>query len=54
MSAGQTLVVLEAMKMAHRIAADIDGVVAELLVSPGQSVAAHAVVAVLAPAEESA
>ncbi len=53
-SAGQTLVVLEAMKMEHRIAADIDGVVAELLVSPGQSVDAHAVVAVLAPAEESA
>ena len=45
--AGQTLVVLEAMKMEHRITADADGVVSEVLVEPGQSVDAHQVVAVL-------
>ncbi len=45
--AGQTLVILEAMKMEHRITADVDGVVAELHVRPGQSVDAHHVVAVL-------
>ena len=52
-TAGQTLVVLEAMKMEHRITADADGVVSEVLVSPGQSVDAHAVVAVLATEEVS-
>ena len=46
-SAGQTLVVLEAMKMEHRITADADGIVSEVLVEPGQSVDAHQVVAVL-------
>ena len=46
-SAGQTLVVLEAMKMEHRITADADGIVSEVLVVPGQSVDAHQVVAVL-------
>ena len=51
--AGQTLVVLEAMKMEHRITADVDGVVAEVLVVPGQSVEAHAVVAVLETSQES-
>jgi acetyl/propionyl-CoA carboxylase alpha subunit len=50
-TAGQILVVLEAMKMEHRITADADGVVAEVLVEPGQSVDAHQVVVVL---EESA
>jgi len=45
--AGQSLVVLEAMKMEHRITADADGIVEEILVSPGQSVDAHQVVAVL-------
>ncbi len=43
-SAGQTLVVLEAMKMEHRIVADVDGVVGEVHVEPGQAVDAHAVV----------
>ena len=46
-TAGQTLVVLEAMKMEHRITADADGVVSEVLVTPGQSVDAHQVVAIL-------
>ncbi len=43
-AAGQTLVVLEAMKMEHRIVADVDGVVGEVHVEPGQAVDAHAVV----------
>jgi propionyl-CoA carboxylase alpha chain len=41
---GQLLVVLEAMKMEHRIVADVDGVVERVLVEVGQSVDAHALV----------
>ncbi|WP_067471328.1 acetyl/propionyl/methylcrotonyl-CoA carboxylase subunit alpha [Actinomadura hibisca] len=44
---GQTLVVLEAMKMEHRIAAPAAGTVAELNVSAGQQVEAGAVLAVI-------
>ena len=44
---GDTLVILEAMKMEHRIKADGDGVVAEVRVAVGDSVDAHHVVAVL-------
>ncbi len=43
-TAGQVLVLLEAMKMEHRILADEDGVVAQVLVEVGQSVDAHALV----------
>lgn len=43
-AAGQVLVLLEAMKMEHRILADVDGVVAQVLVEVGQSVDAHALV----------
>jgi biotin carboxyl carrier protein len=46
-AAGDTLVILEAMKMEHRIKADGDGVVAEVRVAVGDSVDAHHVVAVL-------
>ncbi len=46
-SAGDTLVILEAMKMEHRIKADTDGVVEEIRVAVGDSVDAHHVVAVL-------
>ncbi len=42
--AGDVLVVLEAMKMEHRILADVDGVVLRVLVEVGQSVDAHALV----------
>ena len=42
-TAGQTLVILEAMKMEHRITAAHDGVVEHVLVTPGQSVDAHQV-----------
>ncbi|WP_018656099.1 acetyl/propionyl/methylcrotonyl-CoA carboxylase subunit alpha [Actinomadura flavalba] len=44
---GQTLVVLEAMKMEHRIAAPAAGTVAELGVAAGQQVEAGAVLAVI-------
>jgi acetyl/propionyl-CoA carboxylase alpha subunit len=43
-TAGQILVVLEAMKMEHTITADTDGVVSAVHVRPGQSVDAHQVV----------
>ena len=52
-TAGQTLVVLEAMKMEHRITADSDGVVIDVLVEAGQSVDAHTVVVVLETQSES-
>ncbi|MEU9870941.1 biotin carboxylase N-terminal domain-containing protein [Actinomadura sp. NPDC048021] len=44
---GQTLVVLEAMKMEHRIAAPSAGTVAELNVTAGQQVESGAVLAVI-------
>jgi propionyl-CoA carboxylase alpha chain len=47
-AAGETLIVLEAMKMEHRIRAESDAVVAQLRVSEGQSVDAHDVLVVLA------
>ncbi len=47
-AAGDVLVVLEAMKMEHRITADTDAEVAEVLVGVGDSVEAHQVVVVLA------
>ncbi len=40
---GQTLVILEAMKVEHRIAAAQAGLVAEVLVAPGDNVDAHQV-----------
>ncbi len=48
---GAALVVLEAMKMEHTIRADLDGVVAEVHVSVGQSVDAHTVVVTLTSGE---
>ncbi|HEU5034935.1 MAG TPA: biotin carboxylase N-terminal domain-containing protein [Mycobacteriales bacterium] len=46
-TAGQPLVVLEAMKMEHTVAAPADGVVSEVRVAPGQQVDAGAVLVVL-------
>ena len=43
-TAGQTLVVLEAMKMEHRIVAPHDGVIDQVLVAVGDAVDAHSVV----------
>jgi propionyl-CoA carboxylase alpha chain len=45
--AGQTLVVLEAMKMEHTVAAPTAGVVTEVRVQPGQQVDAGSVLAVV-------
>jgi len=48
--AGQTLLVVEAMKMEHPIVAPIDGVVAKVLVRAGQQVPLDAELAVVEPA----
>ncbi|MGK5640631.1 acetyl-CoA carboxylase biotin carboxyl carrier protein subunit, partial [Streptomyces sp. URMC 126] len=56
-TAGQSLLVVEAMKMEHVIAAPHDGTVTELDVTPGSTVAMDQVLAVVAPdrpAEEEA
>ncbi|MFJ5993682.1 acetyl/propionyl/methylcrotonyl-CoA carboxylase subunit alpha [Streptomyces sp. NPDC092370] len=53
-SAGQSLLVVEAMKMEHVISAPHAGKVAELDVSPGSTVAMEQVLAVIAPHEEAA
>jgi acetyl-CoA/propionyl-CoA carboxylase, biotin carboxylase, biotin carboxyl carrier protein len=51
-AAGQSLLVVEAMKMEHVIAAPHAGTVAELEVAPGTTVAMDQVLAVIAPHEE--
>ncbi|MEV0177200.1 acetyl/propionyl/methylcrotonyl-CoA carboxylase subunit alpha [Streptomyces sp. NPDC050803] len=51
-TAGQSLLVVEAMKMEHVISAPHAGTVAELDVSPGSTVAMDQVLAVIAPHEE--
>jgi propionyl-CoA carboxylase alpha chain len=48
---GQVLVVIEAMKMEHRIAAPADGVVAEVRVGAGDSVDNNQVLVVLSEGE---
>jgi propionyl-CoA carboxylase alpha chain len=48
-SAGQTVLVLEAMKMQHTISAPTDGVLTEVAVSVGTQVAAGEVLAVVTP-----
>jgi acetyl-CoA/propionyl-CoA carboxylase biotin carboxyl carrier protein len=53
-AAGQSLLVVEAMKMEHVISAPHAGTVAELDVSPGTTVAMDQVLAVIAPHEEEA
>jgi propionyl-CoA carboxylase alpha chain len=53
-SAGQPLVVLEAMKMEHTVAAPSDGLLAELRAGAGQQVDAGQVLAVVTPLEEEA
>ncbi|MET8611837.1 acetyl/propionyl/methylcrotonyl-CoA carboxylase subunit alpha [Streptomyces misionensis] len=50
--AGQSLLVVEAMKMEHVISAPHAGTVAELDVTPGTTVAMDQVLAVIAPTEE--
>ncbi|MEV6959786.1 acetyl-CoA carboxylase biotin carboxylase subunit [Streptomyces sp. NPDC051207] len=53
-TAGQSLLVVEAMKMEHVISAPHAGTVAELDVTPGTTVAMDQVLAVIAPADASA
>ncbi len=48
-SAGSTVLVLEAMKMQHTVSAPTDGTVTELSVKPGDQVAAGEVLAVVVP-----
>jgi acetyl-CoA/propionyl-CoA carboxylase, biotin carboxylase, biotin carboxyl carrier protein len=50
-TAGQRLVVVEAMKMEHVLAAPVDGTVRDLRAKPGASVAKDAVLLVVEPAE---
>jgi acetyl-CoA/propionyl-CoA carboxylase, biotin carboxylase, biotin carboxyl carrier protein len=49
-SAGDPVVVLEAMKMENNVAADVDGTVSEIKVESGQSVASGEIVVVIEPA----
>ena len=49
-TAGQRLMVLEAMKMEHALTAPFDGIVAELAASEGAQVQVEAVLAVVEPA----
>jgi acetyl/propionyl-CoA carboxylase alpha subunit len=49
-AAGQTLVVMEAMKVEHRVAAPADGKVTEVLVAVGDNVDAHQVLIQMDPA----
>jgi acetyl-CoA/propionyl-CoA carboxylase biotin carboxyl carrier protein len=51
-SAGQPLVIVEAMKMEHTVTAPADGVVAELTVKPGQPVRMDETLAVIQPEEQ--
>ncbi|NEB21388.1 acetyl/propionyl/methylcrotonyl-CoA carboxylase subunit alpha [Streptomyces coelicoflavus] len=53
-SAGQSLLVVEAMKMEHVISAPHAGTVAELDVAPGTTVAMDQVLAVVAPTDDTA
>jgi acetyl-CoA/propionyl-CoA carboxylase biotin carboxyl carrier protein len=51
-TAGQSLLVVEAMKMEHVITAPHDGTVAEIDVAPGSTVAMDQVLAVVTPHQE--
>ena len=53
-AAGAALVVLEAMKMEHTVAAPVDGVVGEMHVAPGDQVETRQVLAVVTEPEEAA
>jgi acetyl-CoA/propionyl-CoA carboxylase biotin carboxyl carrier protein len=48
-TAGQTVLVVEAMKMEHALIAPFDGILAEVRVEPGRSVAMDEILAVIAP-----
>ena len=48
-TAGQTLMVMEAMKVEHRVSAPADGKVIEVLVAAGDNVDAHQVLVQMDP-----
>uniref|UniRef100_UPI001178098A ATP-binding protein n=1 Tax=Crossiella equi TaxID=130796 RepID=UPI001178098A len=50
-TAGQPLIIVEAMKMEHTITAPVDGLVTELKVQPGQQVGLDQALAVVTPQE---
>jgi len=50
-AAGDTLLILEAMKMEHRITADCEGVVTELDVVVGDQVASEQILAIVSKSE---
>jgi acetyl-CoA/propionyl-CoA carboxylase, biotin carboxylase, biotin carboxyl carrier protein len=50
-TAGQRLVVVEAMKMEHVLAAPVDGTVRDLRAQPGTAVTKDAMLLVVEPAE---
>ena len=52
MTAGQPLVVLEAMKMEHTVAAPVDGVLTVLHVQPGEQVESGQALAVVEESTE--
>ena len=53
-TAGAALVVLEAMKMEHTVAAPVDGIVGEMRVAPGDQVETRQVLAVVEEPDEAA
>jgi 3-methylcrotonyl-CoA carboxylase alpha subunit len=48
-TAGQPVLVVEAMKMEHTVTAPVDGVIAELTAKPGQQVTMDETLAVIGP-----
>jgi acetyl-CoA/propionyl-CoA carboxylase biotin carboxyl carrier protein len=48
-TAGQPVLVVEAMKMEHTVTAPVDGLVAELAAKPGQQVRMDEALAVITP-----
>ena len=53
-AAGQTLLVMEAMKMEHAVTASADGVVAELYVAASEQVEADTLLALVTPDDDAA
>jgi geranyl-CoA carboxylase alpha subunit len=49
---GQTLVILEAMKMEHPLKADVNGVVEQINIEKGDQVKLRQILAVISPDEQ--
>ena len=50
-TSGQTLILLEAMKMEHPMRATVDGIVTEILVSQGEQVENEALLLIIEPTD---